>query len=275
MKKTFLAKRNALLSASGLTVGTVMFLFVLVVAGVRFLAPDLFLNLFAPLMRTGNTLGANVGQIVSGFSDAQTLAAANELLSSENAALALQNRILAEQVADLSMLRGTEAGPLGVVAGVLSRPPESPYDTLIVSQGAKSGITLGMEAFGAGGAPLGIATAVSNSFTRITLFSAPGQETFGWVGKNRTPLTLLGRGAGAFSATVSKAAGVIVGDGVYVPGPGALLVGTVIALEHDPASPAVTLSIRPALNPFSIPWVTLADTGVEFRSGLTASSTQP
>lgn len=253
-----------------------MLLIVLLVAGMRFVAPDLFLTVFAPVLRTGTALQGKIEGFASGFGDARTLASMNERLASENAVLSVQNRMLSEHIADLSTLLGSETTPhASIVAGVLSRPPESPYDTLVVNGGTKNGVTLGMEAFGAGGTPLGVVTAVTTSFARITLFSAPGQQVSGWVGKNRAPLTLKGLGAGAFTATVSRAANAVVGDGVYLPGPGALLVGTVTALETDPASPGVTLVIHPVLNPFSIPWVTLTDTGAAFRTLQTASSTTP
>ncbi|HUQ29971.1 MAG TPA: rod shape-determining protein MreC [Candidatus Paceibacterota bacterium] len=276
MKKTFLARRNALLSPSGLTAGTVVLLVVLACGAVRFVAPNVFLTVFAPVLRTGNALALRTESFVSGFQNAQMLAAANERLTSENAALSLQNRMLTEQVSDFSALAGPGDLPsAGVVAGVLARPPESPYDTLIISRGTNGGVTLGMEAFGAGGTPLGIVTETSASFARVTLFSTSGRHSSGWVGKNRVPVTLVGQGAGAFTATIPKAANTSVGDGVFLPGPGALLIGTVTALESDPSSPAVTLLIHPALNPFSIPWVTLADTGAAFVQTLTASSTKP
>ena len=37
----------------------------------------------------------------------------------------------------------------GILAGVVARPPESPYDTLVLAAGKNAGVTLGMEVFGA------------------------------------------------------------------------------------------------------------------------------
>ena len=58
----------------------------------------------------------------------------------------------------------------GIIAGIVARPPASPYDTLVLSAGSEEGVTLGMEAFGAGGVPLGVVSSVLANFSRVTLF---------------------------------------------------------------------------------------------------------
>ena len=63
-------------------------------------------------------------------------------------------------------------------------------------------------------------------------------------------------------ASVARAANIAVGDVVSVPGPGELPVGSVVRVDSDPLSPAVTLRIMPAANLFSLAWVELRATGV-------------
>jgi cell shape-determining protein MreC len=118
-----------------------------------------------------------------------------------------------------------------------------------------------MEAFGAGGVPLGKVTSVLSDFSRATLFSSPEMTTNGWVGSAKVPLTITGSGAGTMSASLARSADVSVGDTVSISGPGMLPVGVVVRIDSDPSSPAVTLRITPAVNPFSITWVLLRDTG--------------
>ncbi len=149
-------------------------------------------------------------------------------LGEQNAALSAQNAALAAQVADLTaLLGGRTAPPKGIVASVLARPPVAPYDVLIVDQGASAGVRQGAQAYGAGGTPIGVVGEVEGSRSRVTLYSARTMKTDGWAGADRIPLTIDGIGAGAFRATVSKDAGVAVGDGVYVAHDGAFPVGTV------------------------------------------------
>lgn len=269
MKKTFLARRNALLSSSGVSWGAVALAFAVLALLLRLLAPNLFLQIFTPAFRAAEDVSAGSHALLNSFRDVAALAAQNERLMRENEALASENRALMERSAEQGELRS------GIVVGVVARPPASPYDTLVVAGGARLGIALGMEAFGAGNVPLGAVSSVSADFSRITLFSAPGAITHGWVGNAHTPITLLGEGGGAMSATLPRSAPVAVGDTVFVPGPGLLPVGRVERIDGDPASPGVALRIAPNANPFSIAWVELRDTGAALRDSFSLSTTTP
>jgi cell shape-determining protein MreC len=144
-----------------------------------------------------------------------------------------------------------------VLAGVMTRPPVSPYDVLIVDQGMGAGIAVGNHAFGPGGVPVGIVTSADARSARVTHYTHTGNVTEGWAGAVRVPMKLLGTGAGGLDAEIPGNAGVAVGDQVFVPGPGALPIGTVVEVVSDPSSPSVVLRIRPLVNPFSLTWVTV------------------
>ena len=279
MKKTYLARRNALLSSADLSWGAFALAFAVLALCVRLLAPNLFWYAAAPLFRGADALAEANHRFFSGFESAAALALENEKLSNENTALATENRMLLQKEADQGALLGavsSKRSTRGTVAGVISRPPASPYDTLVVAAGADAGITLGQEAFGPGGVPLGVVSSVLADFSRVTLFSSSGMSVEGWVGRANTPLTVRGAGGGTLRASLSRSAGIAAGDMVSVPGPGALPVGSVMRVDSDPSSPSVTLQIQPALNPFSLTWVELRDTGATFAGALTwATSTLP
>lgn len=279
MKKTFLAKRNALLSSVRISWGGAALAFVLIVSLVRVSAPDFFWRVSAPAFRAADALAAASHAFVAGFGNAAALTLRNEQLASENAALASENQTLSQKIASISALFDSSAPAQsvpGILAGVLARPPESPYDTLVLSAGRNAGVRSGMEAYGAGGVPLGVVETVLADFSRVVLFSAPGVSTHGWVGKAGIPLTLTGEGAGAMGASVPRSAGVIVGDSIFVPGPGMLPIGSVIRIDGDPSSPSVTLRIMLSQNIFSIPWVRVRDVGAALQSPLfAATSTLP
>lgn len=258
MKKTYLAKRNVLISSTNISWGAYALLFASCLLFVRLLAPNFFLSASAPLFKASDSFSRASKGLFSGFSDAAALALKNERLLNENAALASENQALVKKIESISGLADTN----GIIAGVVARPPISPYDTIILSGGSNGGITLGMEAFGEGGVPLGVVSSVLADFSRVTLFSTPGRATGGWVGRKNLPVTLLGSGAGALHAFVARSAGVSVGDAVFVPGPGMLHIGSVAHVEADSTSPSITLRIAPSLNLFSVAWVTLRDTGI-------------
>jgi cell shape-determining protein MreC len=174
-------------------------------------------------------------------------------------ALTEQNRTLSAKVADLTALLGsrTEAPP-GIVAAVLARPPVSPYDELVLDAGEAEGVREGAAVYGNGGVPLGIVASVTAHAARVALYSAPGRETPALAGAARVPFTLVGAGAGAFTASVPRDAGVAVGDALYAGGAGSIPIGTVAAVDSDPSSPSAAIRIDPVANPFSITWVTVA-----------------
>ncbi len=275
MKKTYLAKRNALLSPGNVSWGTLALACAILALLLRLLAPNIFWQLFTPAFRVGDSIALASRTFLNGFNDIAALAAKNEQLQSENAALASENQALIEKEAQLKALLPTSHAASDVLAGVVARPPESPYDTLVVAAGSQDGIAPGYEAFGEGGVPLGVVSSVTSGFSRITLFSAPGAETHGWVGHNALPLTLLGAGAGAMTASLTRSARVAASDVVFVPGPGMLPIGSIARIESNPSSPGITLHIKSAVNPFSITWVLLRDTGAAVRDAFTAATSTP
>lgn len=225
----------------------------------RTFVPGVLVALGTPLWISGNTLSAGVGTTASFFSDTETLIAERDALRDEVAALQVTVQTTQARADDLQRLLGSRTEPVGeIVAGVLARPPVSPYDLFVLDQGDAAGVTEGARVHGAGGVPIGVIESVSTGTSRARLYSTPGQETEGWVGDERIPVSLVGEGAGALRAEVAREAGVVPGALVYVAGPGALPLGTVIHVENDPTLPRSRVDIRPLVNPFSVTWVTIA-----------------
>lgn len=277
MKRTFLAKRNALISTSDVSWGAYALLAAIVILLVRLLAPNFFWSALAPIFQGAEVISSGSHAALSSFGDAATLAARNEQLTEVNTALVSANKALTQKTASLEELLGTppDKDAQGVVAGIVTRPPVSPYDTLVLSGGSGQGVMTGEEAFGPGSVPLGVVTSVLADFSRVTLFSAPPMTVNGSVGHTGQPISIRGAGGGTLRASISRSAAVAVGDDVFAPGPGLLPIGTVVRIDSDPSSPSVTLQIQPAFNLFSLSWVQLRATGPAFVSSLSwATSTE-
>lgn len=283
MKKTFLTRRNALLAPGNLSWGGGALMLVCLLLLVRLVAPNGFLFLMSPLFRSADALATESHLFFSSFGDRAALSFQNEQLQNDNAILSLANKALLDKTARLQALLDASSAdrsrPAQVLVEVIAHPPESPYDTLLLAGGTADSIALGDGAFTAspdasstGLIPIGVVTNVSDHFSRITLFSSPGVRTAAWVGSAHTPLTLLGIGAGAVESTVARAAGVAVGDMILSVGPGTPPLGRVVRVDSDPSSPAVTLRIAPAVNPFSISEVILRDVGASFLGSFTLAS---
>ncbi len=280
MKKTFLAKRNALLSFTSISWSGFALIIVILLFLVRFFAPNLFWQMLAPVFHGADSLATESHAFFSGFGNNAKLSLQNESLMNENMALANENQALLQKEASLEALLGSSTSGKNmapeILAGVVARPPEIPYDTLVLAAGARAGVALGQEVFGAGDVPIGIISTVFADFSRATLFSSPGVRIAGWAGPANMPLTITGSGAGTMSATLPRSAGVAVGDTVFGPGPGMLPIGRVIRIDGDSSSPSVTLRITPALDLFSVSWVTVRGASVALLNALSqATSTLP
>jgi cell shape-determining protein MreC len=145
----------------------------------------------------------------------------------------------------------------GIIAGILSRPPLSPYDTLVVAAGTNAGVAPGMRVFAPGGVPIGTVISTLSSSATVTLYSSPGTTLSAWVGDDRVPVTLTGEGGGAFSATAPKSAGILEGDIVYVVGTITAPLGVIKDITTNASSPSVELFVAPSVNLFSLVWVTV------------------
>jgi cell shape-determining protein MreC len=261
MKRQFSRRRNSV----GVVVWTfgaaivVLILFVLV----RVFLPGVFIAAATPFWKEGTSLDAGVGNAFIGLGNAKALAAQNAALNQQMLALQDENDVLTARAQDLTkLLGGNDVGSTqtNILAGVLAHPPESPYDTLVVAVGSSDGVVEGAQVFATGGIPIGTVQSVTAHSAIISLLSTPGRSTGGWVGESRAAVILVGASAGAFTVTLPKAAPVSVGDSVYVPGPGAIPIGTVVRVEAAAASPTEVLDIQPLVNFFSLTWVEIART---------------
>ncbi|MGB4076467.1 MAG: rod shape-determining protein MreC [Minisyncoccia bacterium] len=231
--QSFRRRRTGILPA--VSIGTaVLGVVILVLLVLRFFVPDAFFTAARPLF--------SFGSFIAGSMEA----------SEEVVRLRLENERLRALLPREAM--ETEGG--GIVAGVLSRPPLTPYDVIIVAKGREAGVAVGDYAFSEG-VPIGTVALVRYTSAHILLYSSAGRTNEGWIGEARLPLTITGRGGGAFSAEIPREAPVVAGDLVYLPGPGALLMGVVARIHSNATSPMAELSLRPQANPFTIDAVTL------------------
>ncbi|HEX8591173.1 MAG TPA: rod shape-determining protein MreC [Candidatus Paceibacterota bacterium] len=244
-------------SSAGKFLAAVVGVLVLFALLLRLLAPGALISIVAPLWSAGDVLTDRAGQTVPYPSRGSLMNERDKLLA-EVEKLRNENAVLSARASDFERLLGGRTERVGgVLAGVLARPPVAPYDVLVVDQGAGQGVAVGNPSFGPGGVPLGTVTEANPRTSRVTLYSETGRVTEGWAGEARIPLKLTGTGAGGFDAEVSGTSGIAAGDQVYVAGPGALPIGTIVEVVTDPSSPTVVLRIRPTVNPFSLTWVTI------------------
>ncbi|MBP6860517.1 MAG: hypothetical protein KBC38_03095 [Candidatus Pacebacteria bacterium] len=253
MKKSVFGRRNAILPSKISRTGVVLVVLVVAIIGVRLVVPGAVSGVLAPVAYVSDMAIAGIaagGAAVTGPAELS-----RKLTEAKRYATAMeeQNRVLASRVADLETLLGSRTEPAkGVVAYVIARPPQSPYDALVIDQGSDAGVGVGGLVTGAGGIPLGRVASVTRASARVLLLSAPGVLTEAWAGEARIALALTGAGAGAFTANAPREATVLEGDSIYVAAAGSLPIGVIRRVDTDPADPSKTVYIDPITNPFSI-----------------------
>lgn len=248
MKKRFSRSSNSGLLTTSRVLLAGLFVVLLILASVRMIFPDSFALITKPLFASGELLTGLVGGKLDSSERER-----DELLR----ALADEKAKYASLEASYKEVTGFSPEVTGLLVGVIARPPVSPYDVLVVSAGERTGVSVGMVAYTRANIPVGTVEQVGDTSARILLYSAPERVTEGWIGEAKVPVSLVGRGSGAFVGELSKEVAVVVGDGVFIPGPGGQLIGHVVRVDSSPSSPSVVVQIRPLGNPFSITWVKL------------------
>lgn len=99
-----------------------------------------------------------------------------------------------------------------IIATVLTYPPQTPYDIIIIDAGAQDSLTLGAEVSLPEGPILGKISEVFAKQSRVMLFSTASEETNAVLERNNVPVTLVGAGAGNFRIMIPRAVAVEKGD---------------------------------------------------------------
>ncbi len=231
---------------------------------VVFIAAAFVLSLFdnalthavSPLWRGENRLSRSLAHIGDIFKTNSTLrkenAALEEKVSSLELAVSASALLASENERLLSLLgRTVDAG--GVTAAVLTHPPQSPYDLIVVDAGAQEGIVAGSKAYLPEGPEVGAVTQVFPGFSRVKLLSTAGEKTQAVLERSEIPVELEGRGGGNFKIVLPRETEVQIGDRILSGSLHPHLVATVEEVNLEPtdsfkevlaASPANIFSVR-------------------------------
>lgn len=142
-----------------------------------------------------------------------TIELAPNVLNAQLSALELENAQLRALVGKRTESDDAAAAAAReVVTGVLMRPPQMPYDLIVVKSGANEGIEVGDKAYAAIGFPIGDVVEVKPTTSVIRLFSAPGTKTEVLIGTSTTAVVAEGKGGGNFFLKLPKVTEIKEGD---------------------------------------------------------------
>ena len=165
------------------------------------------ISLASPLWRTENVVIRNLQNWRAIFDSHKKLLEENALLrekitSLELTILSLSGGKTQEEI--LLELAGRKQKPNIVIASVLTRPPQSPYDSIIIDVGSNDSISLGSEVSLSEGPILGTVSEIFPKSAKVKLFSSGGEETSAILERGNVPITLVGIGGGNFKIALPQ-----------------------------------------------------------------------
>lgn len=124
-----------------------------------------------------------------------------------------------------------------VLAGVVARPPQVPYDLLVIDQGSSNGLFEGAPVLYGSGNALGYIEKVFSHHAFVTLFSSPGIETTVYVFGPNIFTTAYGDGGGVIYLSIPQGVRIQEGDVVILPSLSGGVLGTIKTVISVPTEP--------------------------------------
>lgn len=212
---------------------------------------------FTPIWKGSDSAAGVISSVSEYFKSRSALIVENtklkdDILSSQTSVL--DRNQLYEENLTLKERLGREAQPNAALAAVVLRPPEVPYDTLLIDIGADSDIAVGDKVAAQGTLLIGRVSEVYAHTSRVTLFSSPGLSYNGFL-RGSIPVTAIGQGGGSLVMQVPYDAQVKVGDLVALPGIESNTGSVVEQVEPGQGDSAVTAYLRLPFDPYQLRFV--------------------
>ena len=145
-----------------------------------------------------------------------------------------------------------------VVASVLTRPPQTPYDVIIIDAGLNESIVIGSEVSLPEGPILGVVSEVFPKSAKVKLFSASGDEINAVLERNNVPVTLIGTGGGNFRFELPRDMAVETGDRILSSDIAARHLATVGDVSVRPTDSFKEVLAKSPINIFTLRFVFVA-----------------
>ena len=145
---------------------------------------------------------------------------------------------------ELKQMLGRQSEYQFLFARILSAPPISPYDTILVDAGEEQGVTVGMTAFSGGDFKIGEVTRVWGRSALISLYSTPNTELSVTIGTSSIRAIASGMGGGNLRVILPKGVAVFVGDLVSIPALAPTYAGTVDGIVRPEGSSLEAIYVR-------------------------------
>lgn len=142
-----------------------------------------------------------------------------------------------------------------ILSAVLSKPPFSKYDQLIIDVGSSKGVSVGQEVLAPNRTIIGKISSVSPETSTVEIFTSSGLKFQVSIGEKHINAVAKGMGGGQFEAEVSRNDIVNIGDFVTASHISNKVLGTASAIISNPTEPFSKIIIVPEVNIYDLRWV--------------------
>jgi rod shape-determining protein MreC len=216
-------------------------------------------TVFRPVLVAGGNIGEKFSGIGGFFSSKSTLIKENEELRNRLAESAAQmsnyGAVLDDNAKLQEILNRKPENVSLVTAAILSKPNRSLYDTLVIDAGSNNGINVGDTVFAFGDVPIGRVADISQSSSKVILFSTPGERTEVLIGVKDAFVEIVGRGGGNFEMIMPRDFVLEKGATVTLPGIIPHVVGIVETIISDPRDSFQKVLLTSPVNIFELDFV--------------------
>ena len=215
-------------------------------------------GVFRPVLVFGNSIGEKIKSLGSYFVSKNSLYLQNEDLRfqiSESAADRANYISIVDENNKMKEILGRKNEKTNMIlSAILSKPNQSPYDTLVVDIGKDKALKTGDTVFALGNVPIGRVDMVYDNSSKVVLFSNVGEKTevvvsgSSAVAGTNAFLELVGRGGGNFEMIMPKNSNLQKGDQVVLPGINPYTLAVVETVISDPRDPYTKILLTSPVN---------------------------
>lgn len=240
----------------------VVLIFLLCVFLISWITPKIFPTIaysFAqPVWKVEEWITTSLSTPIAYFSSKKSLEENNRILSNTVRELTVQaaitNSLMQENVT-IKRILGRDTDKKRILGAVVSRPPESPFGTMLVDIGSEEGVAAGDKVYAGSSVLLGEVAEVLNNSSTVSLYSRADNQIDVVLEKSQATVKASGRGEGNFVLQVAKDIDVQKGENVFAAGNDLALLGTVEDVQNDATSTFKQVFLRAPINTRTVVWV--------------------
>ena len=200
--RQYVPKKNKTPALIALALGVAV---LLAVPGTRTAIRNAVAYVGTGIVRGANGVSAWVGGSASTLRFKSALVRENAGLKDQISALnarLIERDVLSRENEELKAIMGRAVHMQFTFASVLSKPPQSLYDTLVIDGGSNLGFVQGLVVYANGETPIGTIEEVLPTSSVVRMYSSSGEKTDARLDPSHVDITLEGHGGGTFSVQV-------------------------------------------------------------------------